>query len=209
MIQIKQNQKRKFLILVVLLKRQITILKSLKQKLKFQMLVVQQHKLHQLQLKIKYLILVVLLRKQIIIQKLMKLERNLLIMIMINILLLQSLILQMLVFLMQDQHQQIQWQKRNFDNTVSSLNNKITVNKTKNGSFENEFKKLKTFDSSYFIGKSLFQEDGTQNYLVFQLLNKYFEVIANTDMFHHGNLKNYLLKLLRHLLRLIIVLLHR
>ena len=41
--------------------------------------------------------------------------------------------------------------------------------------------KLKTFDSSYFIGKSHFKEDGTQNYLVFQPLNKYFRVITNTD----------------------------
>ena len=40
--------------------------------------------------------------------------------------------------------------------------------------------KLKTFDSSYFIGKNHFEEDGTQNYLVFQLLNKYFELITNT-----------------------------
>ena len=41
-------------------------------------------------------------------------------------------------------------------------------------------KKLKTFDSSYFIGKSHFEEDGTQNYLVFQPLNKYFKLITNT-----------------------------
>ena len=40
---------------------------------------------------------------------------------------------------------------------------------------------LKTFDSSYFIGKSHFDEDGTQNYLVFQTINKYFKVITNTD----------------------------
>ena len=40
--------------------------------------------------------------------------------------------------------------------------------------------KLKTFDSSYFIGKSHF-EDGTQNYLAFQPINKYFEMITNTD----------------------------
>ena len=39
----------------------------------------------------------------------------------------------------------------------------------------------KTFYSSYFIGKSHFEEDGTQNYLVFQPINKYFKVIANTD----------------------------
>ena len=42
-------------------------------------------------------------------------------------------------------------------------------------------KKLKTFDSSDFIGKSHFEEDGTQNYLVFRPLNKYFKVITNTD----------------------------
>ena len=41
--------------------------------------------------------------------------------------------------------------------------------------------KLKTFDSSYFIGKSHFDKDGTQNYLVFQPINKYFQVITNTD----------------------------
>ena len=67
--------------------------------------------------------------------------------------------------------------KTNFDNTVSSLNSKIAENKTKNGSVE--FKKLKTFDLSCFIGKSRFEEDGTQNYLVFQSLNKYFILITN------------------------------
>ena len=46
---------------------------------------------------------------------------------------------------------------------------------------ENELKKLKTSDSSYFIGKSHFEEDGTQNYLVFQSINTYFKLIANTD----------------------------
>ena len=32
-----------------------------------------------------------------------------------------------------------------------------------------------------FIGKGLFEEDGTQNFLVFQPLSKYFQVIANAD----------------------------
>ena len=41
-------------------------------------------------------------------------------------------------------------------------------------------KKLRTFDSSYFRGKSHFEEDRTQNYLVFQPINRYFKVIANT-----------------------------
>ena len=64
---------------------------------------------------------------------------------------------------------------------LSCLNRKITQNKTKHFLVENELNKLKTFDSSYFIGKSHFEEDGTQNYLVFQPINKYFKVITNTD----------------------------
>ena len=50
-----------------------------------------------------------------------------------------------------------------------------------NNSIEDELKKLKTFDSSYFLGKSHFEEVDTQNYLVFQPLDKYFKVITNTD----------------------------
>ena len=57
-----------------------------------------------------------------------------------------------------------------FDTRLSSLNRKITLNKTKHLLVENELKKLKTIVSSYFIGKSHFEEDGTQNYLVFQPL---------------------------------------
>ena len=36
--------------------------------------------------------------------------------------------------------------------------------------------KLKTFDSSYFCGKSYFDEDGTQNYYIFQPISKYLKV---------------------------------
>ena len=71
--------------------------------------------------------------------------------------------------------------KTDFDAKLSSLNRKITANKTKKLLVENELNNLKTFDSSQFIGKSHFEENGTQNYLVFQPLNKYFKVIANTD----------------------------
>ena len=59
-----------------------------------------------------------------------------------------------------------------------SLNRKITQYKTKHLLLENKSNKLKTFD---FIGKSNFDEDDTQNYLVFQTINQYFEVITNTD----------------------------
>ena len=33
---------------------------------------------------------------------------------------------------------------------------------------------------SYFIGKSHFEEDGTQNYLLFQPIKRYFKIIANS-----------------------------
>ena len=45
---------------------------------------------------------------------------------------------------------------------------------------KNELNKLKTFDSGYFIGKSYFEEDGTQNHLVFQLIYRYFKT-SNSD----------------------------
>ena len=45
---------------------------------------------------------------------------------------------------------------------------------------ENNIKKLQIFDSGYFRGKSYFEEDGTQNYLVFQPTIRYFRMIANT-----------------------------
>ena len=44
--------------------------------------------------------------------------------------------------------------KTDFDAKLSGLNKKITENKTKDLLVENELKKLKTFDSSYFRGKS-------------------------------------------------------
>ena len=61
---------------------------------------------------------------------------------------------------------------------MSSLNKKFTANITKHLLVENELKKLKTFYSSYFIDKSHFEEDGTQNYLVFQPMYRYFKIIA-------------------------------
>ena len=65
--------------------------------------------------------------------------------------------------------------KTDFDAKLSSLNRKITSNKSKHLLVENELKKLKTFDSSYFRGKNYFEEDGAQNYLVFQPMYKYLK----------------------------------
>ena len=60
--------------------------------------------------------------------------------------------------------------KTDFDNKLQSLNKRITSNELK--------KKLKTIDLSYFRGKSHFEEDGTQNYLVFQPMHRYFKRVA-------------------------------
>ena len=73
--------------------------------------------------------------------------------------------------------------KTDFDARLLSLNKRATTNTTKHLLVEIELKKLETFDSSYFIGKSYFDEDGTQNYLIFQPIISYFKVntITNTD----------------------------
>ena len=66
--------------------------------------------------------------------------------------------------------------KTDFDDKLSNLNRKITKNKTDHVLVHNELKKLKTFNLSYFIGKNYFEEDGTQNYLVFQPIFSYFKI---------------------------------
>ena len=71
--------------------------------------------------------------------------------------------------------------KTNFDAKLSRFNRKITPNKSKHLLVQNELKKLKIFDLSYFIGKSHFKEDGTENYLVFQSMHRYFKMIAGVS----------------------------
>ena len=68
--------------------------------------------------------------------------------------------------------------KTDFGDKLSNLNRKITSNKTKHVLVENELKKLKTFDLSYFVGKNYFEEDGAQNYLVFHPMYRYFKVFS-------------------------------
>ena len=92
-------------------------------------------------------------------QKVLKIRKTLLIMIMINILRPKNLITQ-LQGLLQDQHKQ---------------------NKTKHLLVENEFKKLQQSDLIYFRGKSHFEEDGTQNYLVFPPMYRYIKRVINSD----------------------------
>ena len=71
--------------------------------------------------------------------------------------------------------------KIDLDAKLSSLNKKITQNKTKRLLVESELNKLKTFDSAYFIGKSHFEENSTQNYLVFQPIYRYFKGFSITQ----------------------------
>ena len=71
--------------------------------------------------------------------------------------------------------------KTEFNSKLSSLNRRIVSNKTRHLVIENELKNLKTFDSIYFRGKSHFEDDGTQNWLVFQPIQRYFNTASASD----------------------------
>ena len=86
--------------------------------------------------------------------------------------------------------------KTDFDARLSGLNRKITKNKSDHVLVNNELNKLKTFDFAYFIGKNHFEEDGVQNYSVFQPVYRYFKFIANTKFISEWISKDYLLKVL-------------
>ena len=68
--------------------------------------------------------------------------------------------------------------KPDFDLKLKGISARVTKNKTKYLLVENELKKLQKFDAAYFRGKSYFEEDGTQNHLVFQPIYRYFKRIA-------------------------------
>ena len=70
--------------------------------------------------------------------------------------------------------------KTDFDAILSCLNKKITQNKTKHLLVESESNKLETFDSGYFIEKRHFEEDDTQNYLVFRPIYRHFKAFSIT-----------------------------
>ena len=87
--------------------------------------------------------------------------------------------------------------KSDYDTKIAEIENKyvgntgfdsklVQANVITKGNFdakiielEDNVKKLQTFDSSYFRSKSHFGEDGTQNYLIFQPIFRYFKV--NTE----------------------------
>ena len=86
--------------------------------------------------------------------------------------------------------------KTGLDAKLSILHRKITSNNSKHLLVGNKLKKLKTFDSSYFRGKSYFKKDGTQSYLVFQPMYKYLQKKAILTIVQNGILKDCLMKLL-------------
>ena len=65
-----------------------------------------------------------------------------------------------------------------------SFNRKINSNKTKHVFVENELQKLQKcfLDSICFGGKSHFEEDGTQNYIVFQAMYRYFKRVSDVGI---------------------------
>ena len=66
--------------------------------------------------------------------------------------------------------------KTDFDTKLKKVSDRVTSNKINNLLLENEIKNLSNFDAAYFRGKNYFDDDGTQNYSIFQPVYKYFEI---------------------------------
>ena len=114
--------------------------------------------------------LVALLKKQIMTLKLQKLKINLIIIVMINILIRQFNKLAVDVFNARIAQANL-ITKTDFDDKLSNLNRKLTSNKTKS----NFWKWIKKAENIWFE-LFYFEEDGAQNYLVFQLISIYFKI---------------------------------
>ena len=80
--------------------------------------------------------------------------------------------------------------KTDFETKLQDISKRITSNKSKNSLVENELKKLEKFDAAYFRSKNYFDGDGTQNYLVFQLVYMYFERVGNISSWESKGLSN-------------------
>ena len=75
--------------------------------------------------------------------------------------------------------------KIDFDDKLKSFNQKNNSNKAKHLLVEKEINRLKKISKEYIAVKYLSEENGIQNYLVFQLMGKYLKVANN---------KNYVLE---------------
>ena len=92
--------------------------------------------------------------------------------------------------------------KTDFEAKFVSLNKKINSNKTKHLLVENEFKNYNLIR----VILNYFGDNGTQNYLVFQPIQKYLKKLILMIIFQHGNLKDCLMKVLELLMYLILFL---
>ena len=90
-----------------------------------------------------------------------------------------------------------QIRKPDFDSKLKGISDRVTKTNTKYLLVENELKNLQKFNDAYFRGKSHFEEDGTQSYLVFQPIYRYlkgFQVLVVVIIYTFGNLKVCLMK---------------
>ena len=93
--------------------------------------------------------------------------------------------------------------RTNFDAKLKKISDRVTSNKTKHLLVETELKRPKKIDAAYFRGKNYFDGDDTQNYLVFQPVQKCFE--GWEIKFLHGSQKDCLVKKLLLLPHLIVI----
>ena len=100
--------------------------------------------------------------------------------------------------------------KTDFDTKLVNLNQNINSNKAKHLLVKKELKKLQTADSSYFIDKSDFKQDGAQYHFT-QRANIFHPFTQRTNiakgltiliMFYNGSRKDCLMKVLNLLLHL-------
>ena len=90
----------------------------------------------------------------------------------------------------------------------SDLNKRVATLTTKEELKPEQDKIIKpqAFDSSCFRGKSHFEDDDTQSYLVFQPMYRYLKKrLVMLIVYQNGNLKHCMIKLLNFHLYLIIV----
>ena len=75
--------------------------------------------------------------------------------------------------------------KMNFTARMAEALKNFATKKQVENAFELGYKnrekieKLQTFDLSYFVGKTYFDYDGSQNYLIFQPVFKYFQIFCD------------------------------
>ena len=95
--------------------------------------------------------------------------------------------------------------KADINNELINLNKTINSNKTKHVLVENEFKKLQTFHSIYFVVKDILKMMALK---IIQYFSQHTDILKELVIlmiiFQNGDLKDYLIKVLKLLLHLLI-----